>query len=69
VLENTSRQHPTRPPYTPSELARMADEVVHRAVSEWYQELLRSQIDSALDERDEARFYELARQWNRRYAR
>lgn len=69
MLENTSRQHPTRPPYTPSELAQMADQVVQQAVSTWYQELLRSQIDKALDERDEERFYELAIQWNQRYAR
>lgn len=69
MLENTSRQHPTRPPYTPSELAQMADQVVQQAVSKWYQELLRAQIDEALDKRDEAKFYELAHQWNERYAR
>ncbi|QSO46059.1 IDEAL domain-containing protein [Alicyclobacillus mengziensis] len=69
MLENTSRQHPTRPPYTPSELTQMAEDVVHEAVTKWYQEWLRSRIDEALDERDQERFYELAEHWNQLYAR
>ncbi|KPV44537.1 IDEAL domain-containing protein [Alicyclobacillus ferrooxydans] len=69
MMENTSKQQPTRPPFTPGELSQMADQVVHQAVTSWYRDWLRSQIDEALDARDKVRFHELADEWNQRYAR